>query len=936
MDVLVNEKGAWLVMTYIPGEDLGRQLEQSLQPFGPERVLKWGERLLETLDYLHSMTPPIVHCDIKPANLKVDEHDQVFLLDFGVAQSAAKYHEYNGYTLAYCAPEQLTGAAIDPRTDLYALAATLYDLLTGVKPPDARLRLSALAEGRSDPLLPASAWNPGLSRAIDAFLHQGMALDPAHRFASAKAMRVALHGCRIDLSSQVQPVNPVEIIGRNALIGEARRKLLQLEVRLLTLVGPGGVGKTVVARTVADDLASGYFGKVAFINLEDSWAASAQQNAQLIQEIVARHTALSLEDAAACAEAAQGASNALLLIIDAAELLAGGEMTLDTVIASSPHLKVLATSRQPIGVHFEHLLVVPPLPTPDRHAEVDAATALHSPAVQVLLTQAKAYGVDLQLTGENVKEIVDLCASLDGLPFALQEAARCLHTLRVAEVAGHLFARFSEAATLPASVAERRASLAASIAWSVEQLPPQQQCLLGRLAVFCGSFSPHAAHAICCAGIAPLESFSEEDIAADLGQIAAHSLLVTRLSGATLRYVMFNTTRAYASARMVAADDIASLRRRHADYFVNVIDIGDTRVAPDAARLARIEVEYDNLLAALTWSVEQGDATVALRLTTSLWRFWEIRGDYREGLAWFERALALSATEDELRARALACAGGLARNQSQYSAAERCFSAALAIYRQLDDKQGIARMLNGLGTVAYFHDALAATKYFEAALELHRELNNPRDMAGALNNLALLAEGQGDYLRAATLHRQALEHFQALGEDANTAYVLGNLGVVAEHSGDMNTAVEYYRQSLDLHERIGEKWGMAAMLTNLGSTLDRLQRVDEALPLLIEGLNLFNELGDSAGVAQALGALACNADRREAYQDSVQFLAAAERIESETGYVLPAFDQEERQALHIRLHDALGADAFDATWQAVFTLPLASLLPALPGIKENR
>ena len=553
----------------------------------------------------------------------------------------------------------------------------------------------------------------------------------------------------------------------------------------------------------------------------------------------------------------------------------------------------------------------------------------------MLLTQAKAYGVDLQLTGENVKEIVDLCASLDGLPLALQEAVRCLHTLGIAEVAGHLFARFSAAATLPAAVAERRASLAASIAWSVEQLPPQQQCLLGRLAVFCGSFSPHAAHAICCTG-AMLEGLSEEDIAADLGQIAAHSLLVTRLSGATLRYVMFNTTRAYASARMVAAGDIASLRRRHADYFVNVIDIGDTHVPPDAARLARIEVEYDNLLAALTWSVEQGDATVALRLTTSLWRFWELQGDYREGLAWFERALALSATEDELRARALACAGALARNQSQYSAAERCFSTALAIYRQLDDKQGIARMLNSLGTVAYFHDALAATNYFEAALELHRELNNPRDMAGALNNLALLAEGQGDYLRAAMLHRQALEHFQALGEDANTAYVLGNLGVVAEHSGDMDTAVEYYRQSLDLHERIGEKWGMAAMLTNLGSTLDRLQRVDEALPLLIEGLNLFDELGDSAGVAQALGALACNADRREAYQDGVQFLAAAERIESETGYVLPAFDQEERQALHIRLRDALGADAYNATWQTVYTLPLASLLPALPGIKENR
>ena len=926
-----DHDGVWLVMEYIPGDDLAVQIERRAQPFPTPIVLTWAEQLLDALDKLHAHTPPIVHGDIKPRNLKVDAHGQVRLLDFGAAQPAA--HGIAGYTLAYAAPEQITAAAIDPRADLYALTATLYDLLTGVKPPDARLRLSALAEGRSDPLLPASAWNPGLSRAVDAFLQQGMALDPTYRFASADAMRVALQGCRVDLSSSAPPVNSIEIIGRDALIGEARRQLLQPDVRLLTLVGPGGVGKTVVAHTVANAMSPGHFRQVAFIDLERSVTHPTQQNEQWLQEIVARHTAQPPEDTAANAEPARTLPD-VLLVIDAAEFLRHGEVALDTLMDSSPRIKVLATSRHPTGARYEHLLTTPPLPTPDRHAEIDAATAQQSPAVQMFLAQAKACGIDIQLSSENTQAIVDLCADLDGLPLALKEAARCLHTLDLAEIVATLFAQIARAATLPASVTRQRDSLAASIAWSFAQLPPQQQHLLTRLTIFCGSFSPHMVHAICCAGVTALESSSEAEIANHLRQLAAQSLLLTRSSDAAPRYAMFNTTRACASAHL-PADDLAMLRRRHAHYFVNLIDAGDAYIAPDAVRLARIEAAYDDLLAALTWSVEQGEATVALRLATSLWRFWEVRGEYRAGLAWFERALALSATEDELRARALSCAGALARNQSQYGAAERCFSAALAIYRQLDDRQGIARMLNALGTVAYFRDASAATSYFEAALELHRELNNQRDMAGAFNNLALLAEGQGDYPRAAMLHQQALELYQALGEDVNTAYVLGNLGVVAEHNGDLGVAADYYQQSLDLHELTGEKWGMAAMLTNLGSTFDRLQRVDEAFSLLIEGLAIFHELEDSAGVAQALGALARNAEHRKAYDDSARFFAAAERIESEIGYVLPAIDQAERQAICARLRQTLGADAFTAAWNTIDMLPLAAVLTGLLGANER-
>jgi len=927
-----DDDASWLVMECIPGDDLAVQIERRAQPFPLHTVLAWADQLLDALIYLHAQTPPVTHNDIKPRNLKLDAQGQVRLLDFGVAHHVEG--DASGYTLAYAAPEQVATAANDPRTDLYALTATLYDLCTGVKPPDARLRLSAFAAGRSDPLLPASAWNPALPHALDACLLRGMALDPAQRFADATEMRQFLRACQSGLVDRVEPVNAARIIGRDALIGEVRRRLLQPDVQLLTLIGPGGVGKTTVARAVASEVHSRHFRDVRFVDLEDegSELQTPPTNGEW-RTIQDRFNLFDLplpEETTAQARADQQPLHDVLLVLNGAELLDRDDSRLETILTRSPQLKVLATSRRPLHFRNEHLIVVPPLPTPDPQAAFDVETALQSPAVQLLLARAQALSVDLPATDENIQRIVELCAALEGLPLALEEAARALRTMDAAAVAGHLLAQLSDARTTTASIVGRRHSLAASIAWSVMHLTPRQQRLLARLTIFRSSFSAHAAHAICCSGAPDLESLSEDETESLVRQLAAESLLLLRANHPTQRYAMLATTRAFASGCLPPAE-LDALRWRHADYFVNLVDRGNIVLTPDSARLEQLSTEYDELIAALAWGIEAHEAVPALRLATALWRYWEIQGAYREGLRWLEQALALSATDDELRAKALSCAGALARNQSQYSAAERCFNTALSIYQQLNDAYGVARMLNALGSVAYFQDATAATAYFEKALEMHSRLCETREMAGALNNLALLAEGQADYQRAAALHKQALALFQSLGDDVNAAYVLGNLGVVAEYSGDFQMATEYYQQSLDLHELTGEKWGMAAMLTNLGSALERLRRGREALPLLIEGLNIFSELDDRAGIAQALSALARNALHRKAHQDATQYLAAAERIEAEIGYVPPAPDQQQRQEIKETLLAALGASNFHAAWRAAYAAPTTPLA-GLPGL----
>ena len=931
-----DDDATWLVMECIPGNDLAVQIERRAQPFPLHTVLAWADQLLDALIYLHAQTPPIMHNDIKPRNLKLDAQGQVRLLDFGVAHHVEG--DASGYTLAYAAPEQVATAASDPRSDLYALTATLYDLCTGVKPPDARLRLMALAAGRSDPLLPASAWNPALPHALDACLLRGMALDPAQRFADATEMREILRACQSGLADRVEPMNTARIIGREALIGEVRRRLLRPDVQLLTLIGPGGVGKTTVARAVASEVHSRHFRDVRFVDLEDEdpelQTPPTNGEWRTIQERFNLFDLPLPEESTAQKRPAPQPMHAVLLVLNGAELLEQDDSRLETILTRSPQLKVLATSRRPLHFRNEHLIVVPPLPTPDPKAAFDVKTALQSPAVQMLLTHAQALGVELPSTDENIQRIVELCAELEGLPLALEEAARALRTMDAAAIAGHLLARLRATFTTPASIVGRRHSLAASIAWSVMHLTPRQQRLLARLTIFRSSFSPHAAHVICCSGAPDLESLSEDETESLIRQLAAESLLLLRTNHPSQRYAMLATTRACASGCLPPAE-LDALRWRHADYFVNLVDRGNIVLTPDSARLEQLSTEYDELIAALASSIEAHEAVPALRLATALWRFWEIQGAYREGLDWLEQALALSATEDELRARALSCAGALARNQSQYSAAERCFTTALTIYQQLNDAQGVARMFNALGSVAYFQDERAAIVYFEKALKMHQMLGNQREMAGTLNNLALLAEGQADYPRAAALHQQALELFQTLEDDVNTAYLLGNLGVVAEHSGELAMATEYYQQSLELHERTGEKWGMAAMLTNLGSALGRLQRSQEALRLLIEGLNIFRELDDRAGMAQALSALAHNAQQRQAYQDATRFLATAERVEAAIGYVAPTLDQQERQELKATLHAALGATAFDTLWTAIDALPEETLLAELPAVREE-
>lgn len=907
-----DDDATWLVMEYIPGDDLAVQIERRAQPFPVHTVLAWADQLLDALIYLHAYTPPIVHSDIKPRNLKVDAEQQVRLLDFGIAHHVKG--DAAGYTLAYAAPEQVADATIDPRTDLYALAATFYDLLTGVKPPDARLRLDAREEGRRDPLLPASAWNPVIPPNLDAVLRQGMALDPAQRFTNAAEMREALRACHNIVLMPETTLPSASLIGRTALLTELRRCLLDPEVRLVSLVGPGGVGKTVVAQAAAHELTAHFAAGVVSVAADNMTHPDALTAS--VSQALAKHPFMP------SSTLTQRIGNQpLLLVLDACDDLGDAAHILTIWLAECPQLKVLTTSRRVLPVPSAHTIRVPPLPLPVADAALDLATVQAAPAVQLFVNTAQLGDPAFQVTAENLVEVVELCTALDGLPLALKLAALQTPYHRLADILPLLEAPptdHPDARSASASIAALQAS------W--ERLTPTDQAWLMQLSIFVDGCTVTAAAAICRT---PGEAApSAVEAQQRLATLVDCSLLHLRTANGVTRYALLQTVRRFAGRLLTASGQAHKLHWRYARYFTTQALVEDTHATPSAERLAWLRAEHENLLAVLAWFEAQSDAKSALQLAASLWRCWEIRGEYRLGLDWLTRSLNMTThVPDDLHRQALAGAGALARDLSRYPEARRYFEQALVLARDSDDRATTAQTLNSLGTVAFYQeDHDVAVRYFEEALTLFERLGNQRGAAGALNNLALLAEGRADYARAAHLHAAALTAFQTMGDQVNAAYSLGNLGVLAEKRGDLNQAITLYQESLQLHQATGEQWGIAATLANLGSTLDRCGQHADAYTLLVEGLHLFVELGDQAGAAQILGTLGRNAYHRHEPESAVRCLAKAETVEKELQTVLLATDRTERTQLWEDLHTTLGDAIVAAIQSTSTTTPLTTLL----------
>jgi predicted ATPase/DNA-binding SARP family transcriptional activator len=592
-------------------------------------------------------------------------------------------------------------------------------------------------------------------------------------------------------STQPLPVPPTPLVGRRLELTAVSALFRDEGARLVTLTGPGGTGKTRLAIEVAHSLEAELRDGAVFVSLAPiaspelvvptiAEALELQEGGRELAEAVTEHLR----------------ERRLLLVLDNFEQLLPAAPFVGELLAAAPRLWILATSRAPLRLAAEREYPVPPFETPD--ADLPFEALVKTDALRLFAARARAVDPGFELDGTSAPKVARVCTRLDGLPLAIELAAARAKLLAPGEILERLEREPNLLPSGPRDAPARQRTLAATIRWSYDLLPPDERLAFTRLGVFSGGCTLEAAEGVCDI---TLES---------LGTLVDNNLLRRRDS----RFMMLETVRHFAVERLEEAGS-AELRRRHAEWLTELAEtmVERTTVGGEDATvwLDRIQPEHDNIRAALAWSLEEAPE-LALRLASSLRLFWEVRGHFSEGGRWLEEALPQAAeVAPVVRLRALSASGTIAFRVGKYELAEERFSAARKFAYELGDELWIARCLSDLGTVAAVREEWdAASELLEESAGLFRKLDVPARLATVLGNLGHIASMRGDYERAIEVTEEALSLESS--HKANAAISLFNLGSHNLGAGHREKAREWLERAIAHSFELGFKEVMAYSL----------------------------------------------------------------------------------------------------------------------------
>jgi predicted ATPase len=931
--VEVAEGHEFIVMELVEGETL---LERSRrEPLEFPTLLTLGIQVSEALAAAHAIG--LIHRDIKSANILITREGDAKVTDFGLAKRLeTEAGGADGATIAsftqtgivmgtpaYMSPEQTRGETLDPRSDIFSLGVTLYEGATGRLPFEGPSVLGVMHAIATAEAVPPSHLRQDCPAEFDLILARALAKDPNDRWALARDFADAMKGLRdgpahstaaVALpqapASKVPhnlPAQLTSFIGRRRERAEVRR--LFAAARLVTVMGAGGTGKTRLALQVAADMLAEEPDGAWLVELaalaDPALVPQTAANALGVREEPGRPLEATLADAIG--------SKRMILVLDNCEHLAAACAALAAALLRvSPNLRILATSQEGLGVAGEFLWRIPTLSVPDVRLvpSTSKESAARFEAVRLFVARAVAAHPGFVLTDVNAPMVAQICHRLDGIPLAIELAASRVKVLAVEKILARLTDRFQLLTGGSRTALPRQQTLRAAVDWSYELLTSKERTLLNRLGVFAGGCVLESAEEICT-----WDGLQVEDVLEYLTNLVGKSLVGSH-EGADggMRYGLLETIRAYAAERARETGEADALAERHAACFLRLAEAAEPELqGPEQARwLDRLEEEYDNLRQAFQAFIARRQAEAALRLCGALWRFWWIRGNWKEGRDWLESALHLEGASQRTprRSKALRCASRLALTQGDDDAARAHLNEGLEIARELADKTEIAACLFELGNVANQHELLAeARQLYGECLTLQREIADRRGTSLTLHNLAVVAEARQEFAEAHTLYQEALALHRSLGNQAMEAKTRNGLGVLAVAQGDLGTARTHHEQALAIQRDLGDKSGIAFSLRELGAIVAEQGDVPTGCAHLAECMEILRELGDRQELAPAIEACACVAARAGQGERALQLAGAASALRDELACPISKSDEEVLQGRLAGARKVLGAEA---------------------------
>ncbi len=986
LDFGIEGMTPFLVMDYAPNGTL-RQCHPTGTLLSLDTVVTYVTQVAQALQYAHQ--EKVIHRDIKPENMLLGRSNEVLLSDFGIAiisqSSRQQQAQDTAGTIAYMAPEQLQGKP-RPASDQYALGVVVYEWLCGDRPFHGT-PTELYSQHLFTPPPPLHEKVPTIPPVVEHVVLKALAKAPKERFASVQAFALALEETvkaessgrtlsllapdsfgeqpaeaelmleQVNVRSHNLPAQPTPLIGREQEVAAVCTLLHRPEVRLVTLTGTGGVGKTRLGLQVAADLLDDFADGVYFVPL------APISNSDLVVPSIAQTLGIKEAGERSLLDLLQAyvQDKHLLLLLDNFEQVVTAAPWLADLLAVCPHLKILVTSRAVLHIRAEHEFPVPPLALPDLTHLPESEALSQYAAVALFLQCAKTARPNFQVTPANTRTIAEICIRLDGLPLAIELAGARIKLLPPQALLTRLEHRLQVLTSGARDAPVRQQTLRNTLAWSYDLLNAEEQRLFRRLSVFARGCPLEAVEGLYTA-LGEMPTYVLDGVASLIDKSLLRQI---EQEGEEPRLLMLATIREYGLEALASGGEMESTRRAHAAYYLALVEEAELELGgpQQAVWLEQLEREHDNLRAALQWSLEQaGDEEagqrreIALRLGGALQLFWWAHGHRSEGRTFLEGALTASeGAEASVRAKALFAAANLAFVQSDYERAEAA-QESLALYRELEDQPGIGLSLRLLGQFAWVRGDLAgARSLLEEALALFKEIDDKNQAAWSLHILGLLASSQGEYARACILFEESLALFKELEDKNGIAHTLSQLaralfdsqgdqtrvrslleeclvlsrevgfkegiaesyslsGQLALGQGDLATAHAQVEESVVLYKEMGHQHGTAESLAVLGKVVAAQGDYATACRLCEESLTIAGKLGEKWVIATCLVELGKVVAAQRQLAWAAQLWGAADTLRDAIGVPIPPVDlaDYERSLSATRVH--LGERAFAAAW----------------------